>query len=65
MSSPGKLGFRARGRRWRPLVGVIMVDDVVDVIREEAKEDVMHVGGVRGGGLYDAVIDIGAAWRPS
>ena len=47
------------------LVGIIMVDDVVDVIREEAEEDNMDPGGVRGGGLYDAVIDTGAAWRPS
>lgn len=28
------------------LVGVITVDDVVDVINEEAEEDIMHLGGV-------------------
>ena len=47
------------------LVDVIMVDDVADVIREEAEEDNMNPGGEQGGDLYDAVIDTGAAWRPS
>lgn len=28
------------------LVGVLMVDDVVDVIEEEAEEDILHLGGV-------------------
>jgi magnesium transporter len=28
------------------LVGVLMVDDVVDVIEEEAEEDIFHLGGV-------------------
>ena len=43
------------------LIGMIMVDDVVDVIHEEAEEDIMHLGGVRAGDLYDAVIDTGRA----
>jgi magnesium transporter len=30
----------------RRLVGVRMVDDVVDVIQEEAEEDILHLGGV-------------------
>jgi magnesium transporter len=30
----------------RRLVGVLMVDDVVDVIEEEAEEDILHLGGV-------------------
>ena len=41
------------------LIGVIMVDDVVDVIHEEAEEDIMHLGGVQGDDLYEAVIDTG------
>jgi magnesium transporter len=28
------------------LVGVLMVDDVVDVIEDEAEEDILHLGGV-------------------
>ncbi|MBM3520965.1 MAG: magnesium transporter [Alphaproteobacteria bacterium] len=30
------------------LVGTIMVDDIVDVIQEEAEEDILHLGGVGG-----------------
>ena len=41
------------------LIGVIMVDDVVDVIHEEAEEDIMRLGGVREDDLYAAVIDTG------
>lgn len=41
------------------LLGVIMVDDVVDVIHEEAEEDLMRLGGVREDDLYEAVIDTG------
>ena len=43
----------------RRLVGAITVDDVVDVIHEEAEEDLMHLGGVREGDLYDAVVETG------
>ncbi|MGB8274925.1 MAG: magnesium transporter [Alphaproteobacteria bacterium] len=39
------------------LVGVITVDDVVDVIDEEAEEDLMHLGGVRQDDFYRAVVD--------
>jgi magnesium transporter len=28
------------------LVGMLMVDDIVDVIQEEAEEDILHLGGV-------------------
>jgi magnesium transporter len=37
------------------LVGVITVDDVVDVIEEEAEEDIKALGGVRGEELSDPV----------
>ena len=30
------------------LVGMLTVDDVVDVIQEEAEEDILHLGGVGG-----------------
>ncbi|NQW02358.1 MAG: magnesium transporter [Rhodospirillales bacterium] len=39
------------------LVGVITIDDIVDVIDEEHEEDIMRLGGVRGDDLYDAVVD--------
>jgi magnesium transporter len=39
------------------LVGVITVDDIVDVIHEEHEEDIMRMGGVREDDLYDAVGD--------
>lgn len=39
------------------LVGVITIDDIVDVIDEEHEEDIMRLGGVREDDLYDAVID--------
>ncbi len=38
------------------LVGMITVDDVVDVIDEEAEEDLMRLGGVPGDDLYRAAI---------
>ena len=41
------------------LIGVIMVDDILDVIQEEAEEDIMRLGGVREDDLYEAVIDTG------
>jgi len=31
------------------LVGMLMVDDIVDVIQEEAAEDILHLGGVGAG----------------
>jgi magnesium transporter len=39
------------------LVGVVTHDDVVDVIDEEAEEDLMRMGGVTGTDLYRAAID--------
>lgn len=43
------------------LIGVITIDDIVDVIHEEAEEDIMRLGGVQEDDLYDAVIDTGKA----
>ena len=37
------------------LVGVITVDDIVDVIDEEHEEDIMHLGGVSEDDLYEGV----------
>ena len=39
------------------LVGVITVDDVVDVIDEEAEEDLMHLAGVSETDIYRAIVD--------
>lgn len=39
------------------LLGVITVDDVVDVIEEEAEADLLALGGVEEGDLYRAVLD--------
>ncbi|MFN4284176.1 MAG: magnesium transporter [Alphaproteobacteria bacterium] len=39
------------------LVGVITVDDIVDIIHEEAEEDIMLLGGVSEGDLYEAAAD--------
>lgn len=41
------------------LIGVITVDDVVDVIHEEAAEDIMRLGGVREDDIYHAVLNTG------
>lgn len=41
------------------LIGVIMIDDIVDVIHEEAEEDLMRLGGVQEDDLYQAVLDTG------
>ena len=38
------------------LVGVITVDDVVDVIQEEHEEDIMNLAGVGASGYYSAVM---------
>ena len=43
------------------LIGAITVDDVLDVIYEEAEEDIMRLGGVREDDLYSAVWDTGRA----
>ena len=39
------------------LVGVITVDDVVDVIDEEHEEDILKLGGVQSDDLYEAVAE--------
>jgi magnesium transporter len=41
------------------LIGVITVDDIVDVIHQEAEEDFMRLGGVQEDDLYAAVLDTG------
>ena len=39
------------------LVGVITVDDVVDIISEEAEEDIMKLAGVQETDVYNALLD--------
>ncbi|WP_343564866.1 magnesium transporter [Kiloniella sp. b19] len=39
------------------LVGVITIDDVVDVIDEEAAEDIMKMGGVSEQDFYEDIVD--------
>ena len=39
------------------LVGVITIDDVVDVIDEEHEDDIMYLGGVREDDFYRAAVD--------
>ena len=39
------------------IIGVITVDDVVDVIHEEHEEDLLKLGGVATDDLYEAVVD--------
>lgn len=41
------------------LIGVIMIDDIVDVIHDEAEEDLMRLGGVQEDDLYHAVLATG------
>jgi magnesium transporter len=40
------------------LVGVLTIDDVVDVIQEEAEEDLMRLGGVGDEELSDSIMEI-------
>ena len=40
------------------LVGVVTVDDVVDVIEEEAEEDILRLGGVGDESVADNVLNI-------
>lgn len=40
------------------LVGSLMVDDVVEVIKEDAEEDILHLGGVGEEAITDTVIQI-------
>lgn len=46
------------------IVGVIMVDDVVHVIDEEAEEDILKLGGVTETDLYSAAVDTAKARFP-
>tara|TARA_R110000787_G_scaffold67977_5_gene152139 strand:- start:1303 stop:2694 length:1392 start_codon:yes stop_codon:yes gene_type:complete len=46
------------------LIGAITVDDVLDVITDEAEEDIMRLGGVQGDDLYSAAIDTGRSRFP-
>ncbi len=39
------------------LVGVLTIDDIVDVMQEEAEEDIMRLGGVGDEELSDTIID--------
>ena len=39
------------------LVGILTIDDVVDVIREEAEEDILRLAGVGDEELSDSVVD--------
>ena len=41
------------------LIGTITVDDVLDVIYEEAEEDIMRLGGVRTDDFYAAAMETG------
>ena len=41
------------------LIGTITVDDVLDVVQEEAEEDIMRLGGVRTDDFYSAAIETG------
>lgn len=38
------------------LIGVITIDDIIDVIREEAEEDILKLGGVDQGDLSGAIL---------
>jgi magnesium transporter len=46
------------------LIGVITIDDVVDVIDEEAEEDLMRLGGVREDDLNAPVVETGTRRFP-
>lgn len=46
------------------LVGVITVDDVVDIISEEAEEDIMKLAGVQETDVYNALLDTTKARLP-
>lgn len=44
------------------IIGMITVDDIVDVIEEEAEEDIFHLGGVRESDFSESVLRT-AYWR--
>lgn len=43
------------------LIGMITIDDIIDVIDEEAQEDILRLAGVDQGDLYRAVISTASA----
>ena len=43
------------------LIGVITFDDILDVIDEEAEEDIMKLAGVEGSGLYGSILSTSAS----
>ena len=45
------------------LVGVITIDDIVDIIEEEADEDIKRLAGVGDEEISDSVVSVGAAAR--
>ena len=47
------------------LVGVLTIDDVVDVIQEEAEEDLMRLGGVGDEELSDSIISTSRSAGPT
>jgi magnesium transporter len=38
------------------LIGVIMSDDVVDVVQEEAEEDILYLSGVKEGDIHESIM---------
>ena len=40
------------------LIGVINIDDVVNIVHEEASEDIMHLSGAEEGDVYKSVLGI-------
>src|SRR3546814_1969419 len=46
------------------LVGVLTIDDVVDVLQEEAEEDIMRLGCVGDGELSDSVAENSSSRMP-
>ena len=39
------------------LIGIITIDDIVDIIEEEAGDDILKLGGVREGDFHEDVLD--------
>lgn len=40
------------------LIGVINIDDIVEIVHEEASEDMMHLTGTEGNDVYRSIFDI-------
>ncbi len=45
------------------VVGMITVDDIVDVVQEEAEEDILHINKVKGESDFYAPVPTTAYWR--